>query len=302
MPASSPFAHPSAARLPAGVGSDALDRASCYRAMAAHDARFDGVFFTGVTSTGIYCRPVCRVRVPKLANCCFFTFAAQAEALGFRPCLRCRPELAPGGPGLPAWSMQDASAVLLSQAMHLLDQIAADRAAGPDSGTHSDAHGGSSIVQIAAMKLGVSERHLRRIFEARIGISPLQMLLTSRLLAAKQLLTDTALPMAEVAAASGFGSLRRFNAAFRQHYGMSPSRLRPAASTKARLLASHQATGKPADAARTDQAAITVRLGYRPPYHVAAMMDFLRAACGARHRRGGAAGRWPALSAHRPHR
>ena len=185
----------------------ALDADACYRALKAHDARFDGRFFTAVTSTGIYCRPVCRVRTPGRENCRFFDLAAQAEAAGFRPCLRCRPELAPHG---LAWSIQDASAILAEQAARLLDDPATSAAEG------------FGMPALAA-RLGVSYRHLRRIFEARFGVSPLQYLQTRRLLTAKQLLTDTDLPVTQVGLLSGFASVRRFNAAFAQHYHLNPS-------------------------------------------------------------------------------
>src|SRR5687767_4471659 len=128
---------------------------ACYLALKARDARFDGSFFTGVTSTGIYCRPVCRVRTPKRENCRFFGHAAQAEHEGFRPCLRCRPELAPRS---VAWSIQDASYILAHQAARLLDE--------------PEAWGdGSPSVEQLAHRLGVSDRHVRRIFEAQFGVS-----------------------------------------------------------------------------------------------------------------------------------
>jgi AraC family transcriptional regulator, regulatory protein of adaptative response / DNA-3-methyladenine glycosylase II len=219
--------------------AEPLQPDACYLALKARDARFDGCFFTGVTSTGIYCRPVCRVRTPKRENCRFFHHAAQAERAGFRPCLRCRPELAPQA---QAWSMQDAGSILARQAARLLDE--------------PEAWGGEppSARQLAA-RLGVSERHVRRIFEAQFGVSPLQYLQTRRLLTAKQLLADTVLPITQVALVSGFGSLRRFNAAFLQHYGLSPGRLR------------REGVARPAQG-------LTVRLGYRPPYDVAAMLAF----------------------------
>jgi AraC family transcriptional regulator of adaptative response / DNA-3-methyladenine glycosylase II len=232
--------------------------------MATHDARFDGVFFTAVTSTGIYCRPVCRVRIPRQANCRFFTFAAQAESQGFRPCLRCRPELAPGISHVPAWSTESASAILALQALQLLQE----RATNEDQGAEvTEAR--ISAVQAVAKRLGISERHLRRIFETHLGVSPLQVVLTHRLLAAKQLLTDTTLAIAEVAAACGFGSQRRFNAAFLSRYGMSPSRLRPERGVRPALAFDSPSAGN------AIAAAVELRLGYRPPYHVDAMMDFL---------------------------
>ncbi|MDD5325141.1 MAG: AlkA N-terminal domain-containing protein [Polaromonas sp.] len=212
---------------------------ACYLALKAHDARFDGRFFTGVTSTGIYCRPVCRVKTPKKENCRFFHLAAQAEQAGFRPCLRCRPELAPHS---VVWSIQDASYILAHQAARLLDE--------PEPCT-------PSVAKLAA-RLGVSDRHLRRIFEAQFGVSPLQYLQTRRLLSAKQLLADTNLPITQVALVSGFASVRRFNAAFAAHYQLNPTQLRRQGANRA---------GQAADG-------ITVRLGYRPPYDVAALLEF----------------------------
>jgi AraC family transcriptional regulator of adaptative response / DNA-3-methyladenine glycosylase II len=192
------------------ASTEVLESDACYLAMKTHDARFDGSFFTAVTSTGIYCRPVCRVKLPRRENCRFFRHAAQAEAEGFRPCLRCRPELAPRA---ASWSTEDASRILALQAARLIDE--------PDAW----AEDGPGAAQIAA-RLGVSDRHLRRIFEAQFGVSPLQYLQTRRLLAAKQLIADTRLPMTQVALASGFASVRRFNAAFLEHYGLNPSALR----------------------------------------------------------------------------
>lgn len=229
---------------PMSTPPPANDDDARYLALKARDARFDGRFFTGVTSTGIYCRPVCAVRTPRRENCRFFALAAQAEHAGFRPCLRCRPELAPQA---LAWSVQDAGAILVRQALRLLDT--------PQAG--SPLEGGALVAQLAA-RLGVSDRHLRRLFEAALGISPLQYLQTRRLLAAKQLLTDTCLPVTQVALASGFASVRRFNAAFVQHYGLNPTQLRR--------------TG-PASAGRSRP----VRLGYRPPYDPAALLAFFAA-------------------------
>ncbi|MEH0165688.1 DNA-3-methyladenine glycosylase 2 family protein [Roseateles microcysteis] len=213
-----------------------LDALHCYPALLARDARFDGRFFVGVTSTGIYCRPVCRVRTPKAANCRFFASAAQAEAQRFRPCLKCRPELAPG----QAWSVMDASSTLARQAAELMDK------------------GEMENVDALAQRLGITDRHLRRIFAAEHGVSPLQYLQTRRLLLAKQLLADSSMPITEVAAASGFGSLRRFNAAFVEHYRMQPSSLRRGLPVSA--------CGEPA-----------LRLGYRPPYAVDAILQFIAA-------------------------
>ena len=214
---------------------------ACYAAMKARDARFDGCFFTAVTSTGIYCRPVCSVRCPKRENCRFFGHAAQAESAGFRPCLRCRPELAPHS---VVWSIQDASYILAHQAAKLLDE--------PEGWADS-----SPSVEKLALKLGISDRHLRRIFEAQFGVSPLQYLQTRRLLTAKQLLADTQLPVTHIALMSGFASVRRFNAAFAAHYQLNPTQLRRAAPK--------------ADATQ----GITIKLGYRPPYDVTAMLAFM---------------------------
>jgi AraC family transcriptional regulator of adaptative response / DNA-3-methyladenine glycosylase II len=223
-----------------------LDDDASYQALTARDARFDGRLFVGVTSTHIYCRPICRVRTPRRENCRFFETPAQAEAQAFRPCLKCRPEVAPGA-GLP-WTVMDASHTLARQAALQLDALAA-------SGETP------SVVQLAA-RLGVSDRHLRRIFLSVHGATPLQYVQTRRLLLAKQLLTDTALPVAQVALASGFRSLRRFNAAFADNYRMSPSRLRGAV------------VGAEA-VPRGETDAISVTLGYRAPYDVAALLKFI---------------------------
>ncbi|UZD56052.1 AlkA N-terminal domain-containing protein [Caldimonas aquatica] len=215
--------------------------AAAYLALRARDARFDGQLFVGVASTRIYCRPICRVRTPRRENCMFFESAARAEAAGFRPCLKCRPELAPAG---PAWSVMDASRTLARQAAHWLDEQLAQQV----------------TVSVAgwARALGITDRHLRRIFTAEHGVTPQQYLQTRRLLLAKQLLTDTHLPMTDVASASGFGSVRRFNAAFLAHYRLAPGQLRRSA---------RDVDGPPMRA---------VRLGWRPPYDVDALMRFLQ--------------------------
>jgi len=231
-----------------------LDAGAAYLALQARDARFDGRLFVGVTSTGIYCRPICRVRIPRRENCRFFSTPAQAEAQSFRPCLKCRPEIAPG-PGL-AWSVMDASCTLARQAADWLDAQAASGEA-------------TTLADLAA-RLGVSDRHLRRIFQAEHGVSPVQYLQTRRLLTAKQLLTDTRMPVAQVALASGFSSLRRFNAAFSESYRMSPTRLRGDA---------------PDDHAASPVEAITVSLGLRAPYDADRLTRFLaqRAVPGVEH-------------------
>ena len=217
----------------------ALQPDACYLALKARDARFDGRFFIGVTSTGIYCRPVCKVRMPKRENCRFFSHAAQAEGAGFRPCLRCRPELAPHS---VVWSIQDASYILAHQAARLLDEPEAWGDAAP------------SVDQLAK-RLGVSDRHVRRNFETQFGVSPVQYLQTRRLLTAKQLLADTNLPVTQIALISGWASVRRFNAAFLEHYGLNPTQLRRAG-------------------AEQPVQGFAIRLGYRPPYDIAAMLGF----------------------------
>ncbi len=231
-----------------------LDHDAAYQVFKARDARYDGRLFVGVTSTGVYCRPVCRVRTPRKENCLFFSTPAQAEAQAFRPCMKCRPEVAPG-PGL-AWTVMDASRTLALQAAQWLDRRLG---AGDEASLSMGALAGH---------LGVSDRHLRRIFLAEHGVTPLQYLQTRRLLLAKQLLTDTRLPVAQVALASGFGSLRRFNAAFADSYRMSPSRLR-----------------RDAEAPDLQPLELCVNLGFRAPYDTAAMLRFLalRAIPGVEH-------------------
>ena len=219
-----------------------IDADSAYQALAARDARFDGRWFVGVTTTRVYCRPICRVRTPKRENCRFFDTPAQAEAAAFRPCMKCRPEIAPGA-ALP-WSVMDASRTLARQAAQHLDQ----RAAAGDA---------PNIADLAAL-LGVSERHLRRIFLAEHGVTPLQYLQTHRLLLAKQLLTDTQLPVTQVALASGFKSLRRFNAAFADSYRMSPGRLRRSSATDEPVVSP----------------GVTLTLGWREPYDAQSLLRF----------------------------
>ena len=214
-----------------------LDPDTAWKALATHDARFDGRFFVGVTSTRIYCRPVCRVRTPRRENCRFYANAATAEQAGFRPCLRCRPELAPG------LSLMDSSHVLAQHAARMID--------------HAVRVGAAVRMPELAGRLGVTERHLRRVFAQAHGVSPIDYLTTQRLLQAKQLLTDTDLPVTEVALACGFESLRRFNAVFAEQVRLKPTQLRGAARTSA-----------------SAGSGLRVRLGYRPPYDVASMIAF----------------------------
>lgn len=225
------------------------DPAALYAALVARDARFDGVFYVGVTSTGIYCRPVCPARTPRAANCRFFDSAEAAERAEFRPCLRCRPELAPGRAPV------DDARRIASLVAHRIDEGLPDDGAG--------------LEQIA-QRFGYSSRQIRRIVQQELGVSPMELVMTRRLLLAKQLLTETSLPITEVAFASGFASLRRFNDAFGSRYGMPPTRLRRAASDPA------------ASAAHAPQDTLTLQLAYRPPFDWDALLRFL----GARTLRG----------------
>ncbi|MCE9545464.1 MAG: helix-turn-helix domain-containing protein, partial [Planctomycetia bacterium] len=214
-----------------------IDDDICYRALIARDARFDGLFFVGVKSTGIYCRPVCTAKTPGRARCKFFASAALAEQAGFRPCLRCRPELAPGH--APVDSTRT---------------IARAAAARIDAG----ALGGGSLEGLAA-DLGLSSRQLRRAVRKELGVSPVELAQTSRLLLAKRLIAETQLPMVQVAFAAGFESVRRFNSLFRSHYRLTPSTLRRSSS--------HAAS---ADCVR-------LMLAYRPPLDWTALLRFLAA-------------------------
>jgi AraC family transcriptional regulator of adaptative response / DNA-3-methyladenine glycosylase II len=218
-----------------------LDLHTCYRALRSRDARFDGRFFVAVSSTRIYCRPVCTVKPPKRENCRFYPSAAAAESAGYRPCLRCRPELAPGNASVDATRrVAQAAASLIED--HALEEGGLDAIAG---------------------RLGITDRHLRRAFGAEFGVSPVEFAQTQRLLLAKRLLTDTALPVTEVAYASGFGSLRRFNALFKQRYRLQPSMLRRHMRTRER------STGE------TDT--LSFELSFRPPYDWEAVSGFLGA-------------------------
>ncbi len=216
-----------------------LDSSTCYRALRARDARFDGRFFVAVSSTRIYCRPVCTVKPPRLENCRFYPSAAAAEVAGFRPCLRCRPELAPGNASV------DATTRLAQAAASLIE----DRTL--------DAEG---LVAVAA-RLGITDRHLRRAFGAEFGVSPVEFAQTQRLLLAKRLLTDTGLTVTEIAFASGFGSLRRFNALFKQRYRLQPGELR------------RHMNGETVPV--TD--VLNFELSFRPPYDWPAISTFLGA-------------------------
>ena len=188
-----------------------LDPDACYAAFANKDAAWDGRFVMGVRSTGIYCRPVCRVRLPRRENCRFFQHPAQAEAAGFRPCLRCRPELAPAERW---WSVTDACSILAQAASARMRAALAAQLPVPD-------------MRSLAKALGVSDRHLRRVFERHWQVSPSQYLQTQRLLAAKALLHDSAHSVEHIAHACGYGSARSLRAALARHYRLTPTALRP---------------------------------------------------------------------------
>ena len=214
-------------------------REVCYRALQSRDARFDGLIFVGVTSTGIYCRPVCPARTAKFENCKFYGSAAAAQDAGFRPCLRCRPETAPD---LASWR---GTSNTVSRALALIAEGALD--------------GEANNVEKLAERLGLGERQLRRLFLQHLGASPISVAQTRRVLFAKQLIHETRMPMTEVAMAAGFGSLRRFNETFLNLFHRPPSALRRKTS------ATHEENN------------VTLRLRYRPPYDWNSMLSFLRA-------------------------
>jgi AraC family transcriptional regulator, regulatory protein of adaptative response / DNA-3-methyladenine glycosylase II len=217
-----------------------LDHAICERARLARDPRFDGLFFIAVTSTRIFCRTVCPVPAPKARNVRYYDSAAAAAAAGFRPCLRCRPEAAPGSP------LHRAKSDLVTGALRLIEQGALDAGSLPD----------------LAAKVGIGERHLRRVFAQELGASPLEVAATRRLLFAKQLLGETGLPMGAVAEAAGYASLRRFNAAFRATYGKPPREIRRGRTVRS-MMDPDAAPG-----------AITLRLPYRAPYDFDHLLAF----------------------------
>ena len=225
-------------------GMEQLDPKACYRALKSRDARFDGRLFVGITSTGIYCRPICPARSAKFENCRFFPSAAAAQEAGFRPCLRCRPETAPD---LGSWR---GTSNTVSRGLALIAEGALD--------------GDKASVDALAERLGVGGRQLRRLFQQHLGASPITVAQTRRVLFAKQLIHDTRLPMAEIAMAAGFGSIRRFNETFQQLFRRPPSALR----RKAVLALPEGSVG---------EIGVTVRLSYRPPYDWDAMLAFLKA-------------------------
>ncbi len=218
-----------------------------YKAILARDPRFDGVFFVGVASTGIYCRPICPVKPPKEINCRFYNSPQEAEQAGFRPCLRCRPELAPGNAPV------DQSQRIAQKIVQRIEEGSIEEKA---------------ALEAIAREFELSSRQIRRIIQKELGVPPIQLLLTRRLLLAKQLLTETRLPVTEIAFASGFASLRRFNDAFSTRYGMPPTRLRKRVTRNV--------------AAVTGAETSSLQLSYRPPYDWPGMLAFL----GARQLRG----------------
>src|ERR1700746_4056810 len=182
------------------------ERETCYRALQSRDARFDGLLFVGVTSTGIYCRPVCPRRTAKPEHSRFFSSAAAAQAAGFRPCLRCRPETAPD---LASWR---GTSNTVSRALALINEGSLD--------------GDGASVESLAERLGLGERQLRRLFLQHLGASPISFAQTRRVLFAKQLIHETRMPMTQVAMASGFSSVRRFHETFQELFHRAPSALR----------------------------------------------------------------------------
>lgn len=188
-----------------------LDRETCFEIFRTRDVRYDGRVYIAVKTTGIYCRPICPARSPKPENVVFYPSAAAAQADGFRPCLRCRPEVAPTH---AAWR---GTSNTVSRALSLIDKGALDDA----------------DVDALADRVGVGARHLRRLFDKHLGASPIAVAQTRRVLRAKQLIHDTEMTMAEIALASGFSSIRRFNETFQQLFHRPPSTLR---RTRSRLL------------------------------------------------------------------
>ena len=225
---------------PSPAGPAGLDAETCYRALVARDRRFDGVFFVAVTTTGIYCRPICTARTPGRDRCVFYRRGAEAERAGYRACLRCRPELAPGAGAVDAAPRLVADAVARIEAGFL------------DDGSVDD----------LATELGVTARHLRRTLTSALGVTPVELAQSRRLAMARQLVLGTDLPLTQIAFASGMGSLRRFNALFRERFGAAPSTLRG----RRRL---------------PPPSSLQLRLDYRPPLAWAPLLGFLDARASA---------------------
>lgn len=218
-----------------------LDPERCLRALRSRDARFDGRFFVGVSSTGIYCRPVCPARAARVENLNWFACAAAAEEAGFRPCKRCRPETAPGS---PAWAGTSAT---VARALRLIAEGALDETG----------------VDTLAARLGVGDRHLRRLFMRHLGASPVSVAQTRRVHFARRLIDETRLPMSDVAWAAGFQSLRQFNDALRTTFGAAPSVLRRGTRTSSRRPVAGTS------------GLISLRLPFRPPFDFALLLDYL---------------------------
>jgi AraC family transcriptional regulator, regulatory protein of adaptative response / DNA-3-methyladenine glycosylase II len=214
--------------------SQALNPDRCRRARLSRDPRFDGEFFLGVKTTGIYCRPICPARLPAEKNVSYYRLATQAAAAGYRPCLRCRPESAPGS---PAW---EGTSTTVQRALQLIRQGALSE---------------GSLSDLSA-RLGIGERYLRKLFQQELGVSPQAVALNQRLLFAKKLLAETGLPLTEVAFAAGFGSVRRFNSAVKEHFDLTPGDLRGRRKVE-------------------ESPDIRLQLHYRPPYDWDGVVDFL---------------------------
>ncbi len=212
-----------------------------YQALKTRDARFDGSFFTGVSSTGIFCRPICPAITPKPENCTFFSSAAAALHAGFRPCLRCRPEAAPASPASPAWL---GTAATVRRAVRLIEEGALDH--------------GQSLSKLCE-RFAVGERQLRRLFQTHLGASPQQVAQTRRLLFAKNLLTQTSVPVTEIALVAGFNSLRRFNDAYKKAFGFAPSHER-------NQTAPHEPLTE----------GLQLHFSYRPPYDWDGLLAFFQ--------------------------
>jgi AraC family transcriptional regulator, regulatory protein of adaptative response / DNA-3-methyladenine glycosylase II len=215
-----------------------LNPETCYRALASRDARFDGRFFVGVVTTGVYCRPVCPATTPRRENMRFFEHAAAAEGAGFRPCRRCHPETSPD---TPVWT---GSSATVSRALKLIHEGALDE----------------QSVDGLAERLGVGGRHLRRLFVQHLGASPIAVAQARRIHFARKLLGETSLPIAEIAFAAGFSSVRRFNDAMRRAFGRPPGELRRA---------------RKARAVQHEPGPVVLRLPYRPPLDWSGLVRFL---------------------------
>jgi len=221
-----------------------LDPDICYTALQSRDARFDGRFFTGVRTTGIYCRPVCPARTPKQINVTFYPSAAAAEAAGFRPCMRCRPETSPG---TPAWSGTAAS---VTRALRLIDGGFMDERSVDD----------------LAEALGMTSRHLRRLFDEHLGASPVAVAQARRVHFARRLVAETTLPITEIAFGAGFASVRRFNAVFQRTFARPPSAFRRGA---------HAAAGGGSTKSSGRDDGLTLALSARPPFDALRVLGFI---------------------------